>query len=84
MNFKTIFEAWIIANNPTEKQKELAELRYEVCEKCPSKKTIVVEICGECGCPISKKIFTNEYNPCSLLKWGEVDEPFMKRKKTLV
>ena len=85
MNIKQIFEAWIIANNPTEKQLELAEARAIICDNCPSKIVtfgIRIGLCGECGCPIRKKIFTNEYNPCPLLKWEETDKDYFDIKKT--
>ena len=60
-NFKQIIEAWIIAGNPTPAQKELAEARGKICDECPSKKRMFKEkqwgeYCGECGCPIGKKI----------------------------
>lgn len=85
MNIKEIIEAWMIAHNPTDKQKELAEKRGEICATCPSKQTkLKVTICKECGCPIGKKVFTNSYNPCPLEKWGDIDLPYMKSKKTLI
>ena len=37
-NFKEIIEAWIIAGNPTDAQRELAEARGKICDECPSKK----------------------------------------------
>jgi hypothetical protein len=90
-NFKQIIEAWIIAGNPTPTQRELAEARGKICDECPSKKRMFKEkqwgeYCGECGCPIGKKIFTNDFNPCPLKKWEEVDDkyyPNTKKKKTL-
>ena len=85
MNFKQIIEAWIISFNPTSQEKELAEARGKICDECPSKAFILnVAGCKECGCPIGKKIFTNDYNPCPLSKWEEIDKPFFKRKTTLV
>ena len=85
MNIKEIIEAWAIANNPTPPQKKLANLRGEVCEVCPSKKKkLTVTICKECGCPVSKKVFTNSFNPCPLKKWEEVDKPFFKSERTLI
>jgi len=85
MNIREIIDAWIIAHNPTDRQKKLAELRGEFCVDC-SARTLKLKIpfCDKCGCPISKKIFTNTYNPCPLKKWGEVDKPYMKQKKTLL
>ena len=86
MNFKQIIEAWIIAGRPTHAQRELAEARGKICDECPSKKILIegieiATICGECGCPIGKKVFTNDYNPCDLKKWAEVDDKFFTKRK---
>ena len=85
MNIKRIIEAWLIAHNPDTNQKELAEARGEICDRCPSKTMkFGIIVCKECGCPIAKKIFTSTFNPCPLGKWGDIDKPFMKSKKTLI
>lgn len=86
-NIKKIIEAWIISFNPTEKEKELAEKRANICKECPSQKfKLGVPVCGECGCPIAKKIFTNEPDACDLHKWKEIDEGYfvVKKDKTLI
>jgi lipoate synthase len=87
MDVIEIINAWKIANNPTPKQEELAKLRASMCEVCPSKKVItkkigLATICGECGCPISKKIFSPKFNPCPLKKWGEIDTQYISEKTT--
>jgi lipoate synthase len=87
MDVIEIINAWTIANNPTSKQEELAKLRASICEVCPSKKVItkklkLATICGECGCPISKKIFTPKFNPCPLKKWEEIDIQYIPKKNT--
>jgi hypothetical protein len=85
MNFREIIEAWCISFNPTAKQKELAEARGKICDQCSSKGELLgITICKECGCPIGKKIFSTEFNPCALLKWEKTDEVFVKRTKTLI
>jgi hypothetical protein len=86
MNFKQIIEAWIIAGNPTHIQKELAEARGKICDECPSKLIITEKlkigtICSECGCPIGKKVFTNDINPCPLGKWEDIDDKFFPKRK---
>jgi hypothetical protein len=56
-----IAKAWIIAANPSPEQKEIAEYRAEICDECPHKKHIQAAnmyICGLCGCPLNKKIFS--------------------------
>lgn len=91
--FKEIISAWVIANNPSEEQKKLAEERFKVCDVCPFKKVVTQKIglgtvCGECGCPIAKKIFSVEFNACPKKKWEEVDKIYLpatqKKSKTLV
>ena len=87
INIKQIIEAWAIATKPNESQKKLAELRGKICDECPSKKHLFQDnkwgaFCNECGCPIGKKIYTNDYDPCPLNKWHEVDLPFFEKRKT--
>jgi len=56
-----VAKAWIAAANPTPEQKEVANHRASVCEGCPHKKFIDMlntYVCGLCGCPLSKKIFS--------------------------
>jgi len=78
MDVLEIISAWKIANNPTPNQEKLAASRFDICKDCPSKKILtkklkIATVCGECGCPISKKIFSPKFNPCPLGKWAEVD-----------
>jgi hypothetical protein len=87
MDVIEIINAWKIANNPTPKQEKLAELRGKICDGCPSKKVIIKNkkwsaICGGCGCPIAKKIFTPKFNPCPLKQWKEVDTLYIAEKKS--
>ena len=92
MNIKTIITAWIKAHNPTKEESELAMDRLKICETCPAKKEFIKNVelsvvCKECGCPITKKIYTDIYNACPLEKWEEVDKkyfPEQKIKKTLL
>ena len=56
-----IAKAWIASANPTPEQKEIASHRASICGKCPHKKpnpVIDSYVCGLCGCPLSKKIFS--------------------------
>lgn len=85
MKLKQIIEAWLISNNPTNEQKVLAEKRGEICYDC-DKKNIYLDkfaICSECGCPINKKIFTNDFNPCPLKKWEDVDTLHFGERKNI-
>ncbi len=62
------------AANPTPEQKLIAEYRASVCDGCSSKSytpAIDLHFCGECGCPLSKKIFSPKpgKEACPLAKW---------------
>ena len=81
IDIKEITSAWWDSYFADDNQKELAKERLNICEECPSLeqkfkqiKKLTISFCGECGCPISKKIFSNKFNPCPLGKWKEVDE----------
>lgn len=86
LDFKNILNAWITAYRPSEEQVLLAKKRSEVCENCPSRKTITTKldigvICSECGCPITKKVFSSNFNECPLGKWKDVDTEFFPKQK---
>ena len=82
MNFAEIVNAWIISFNPNEDQKILALNRSNICDTCEYKKYVIKKpICSACGCPISKKIFSEEQNPCPKKKWKEVDSKYFSEKK---
>lgn len=86
MNAGEIIKAWITSFNPTEDEEKMAMGRKEICEQCPSNKKVLKKrgwtaLCKECGCPISKKIYTKTYNPCPLGKWSEIDNTFFEEKK---
>lgn len=92
-NLFTIVEAWRIAKNPSQKQSKLAIERAKICNECPAKTTVtkflgeIGIVCGECGCPIAKKVFTNTENPCPLKKWAEIDNVYfsdIKKNNSLI
>ena len=79
INVKDILNSWITSFNPSESKKRLAQARFSVCIECPSKKNVkrplgFTIMCGECGCPIKAKVFSEVSNPCPLKKWEEVDK----------
>ena len=56
-----IAKAWIAAANPTPEQQQIANSRIAICDQCPYKdyiKAADTHVCGKCGCPLSKKIFS--------------------------
>jgi hypothetical protein len=74
MNFIEVATAWIRAFNPTSEQQEIADYRMKICNDCEKKtylKSIDMFICGECGCPLNKKIFSPKpgLKACPLSKW---------------
>jgi hypothetical protein len=84
-----IATAWITAANPTPAQTELAQKRYEICNGCEYRKVVtkklkIGEICGECGCPLSKKIFSQEFDSCPKHYWLEVETAHFKTKKSIL
>lgn len=75
-NMAEILVAWHRAANPTPQQKELAEYRASICETCEFKefKTLVrAYICGACGCPLSKKVYSSRPGSvaCPKGKWDK-------------
>ena len=69
-----IFQAWVAAAKPTHDQQAIAEYRTSVCDGCDKKtyiKAVDMFVCGECGCPLNKKIFSPKPGPeaCPLAKW---------------
>lgn len=87
-----IINAWITAANPNEIQTQLAKERLNICMNCDFRKEIITKkewtaICGSCGCPIKKKIFTNQFGSCPKGKWNEIEESYktiLKEKKKSV
>lgn len=79
INIKDILDSWITSFNPTDGEISRANDRYDVCSNCPSRQELIRNkkwtlICGECGCPLSKKIYSSVTNPCPLKKWEDVDK----------
>ena len=87
IDLKKIFTSWSIAINPTERQSELAEKRWEICKICPSKIETLKDKewsfrCKDCGCQLKSKIFTNNHDACPNHFWVEVEKPFFNIKET--
>ena len=92
-NIGEIIKAWITANNPSELEKQLAEERLEICMTCEFRKEIIHNkewsaLCGKCGCPLNKKIFTDQYGSCPLNKWELIEDKYKlhlkKKNKTII
>ena len=82
MNFAEIINAWIISINPNEEQKTLALNRANICNTCEYKKYVIKKpICSACGCPITKKVFSEKQNACPKGKWSDVDSKFFLKSK---
>lgn len=64
MNIPDLLEiavAWKRAASPTEHQARIADARLETCNNCEwkeYKKLVHMYVCGACGCPLNKKVFT--------------------------
>jgi ribosomal protein L37E len=72
-NIVEIMQAWKIRYNPTDEQQEIAERRAVVCDTCEFKEFKKLTrnfVCGACGCPISKKIYSPKGpTACPKNKW---------------
>lgn len=70
-----IFKSWIAAENPTKEEVELAAKRHAICLDCKWIRNSLLfnTKCGECGCPIGKKIFSPVKGACRIGKWNDVD-----------
>lgn len=75
-----IFKSYVAAHSPTQDQFELAESRFKICEGCEHRGGYIgvhekrfIEKCNQCGCPLSKKVFSPKFNACPLSKWRDVD-----------
>lgn len=79
-DLKEIAQSWLIAANPSTIQKELAKKRYSTCLECEHyRETRPIthdEHCDDCGCPLSKKIFSPKFDACKLHKWLDVDTQY--------
>ena len=94
IDYKEIFDAWKASLKPTPKQEELAKLRLTVCLGCEFRKEVIrglkwSALCGKCGCPLSKKVFSPNYNACPIKKWGNTDSNYLeptedKNKNTII
>lgn len=71
MDFREIAQAFITSFAPSEEEKEIAEERLAVCSECPSAQPVLeIMRCVECGCVISKKIFSPRGpEACPLRRW---------------
>jgi hypothetical protein len=70
-----IFKSWVIAAKPSKEQEDLAVKRHNICLGCKfiTNSVIFNTKCGQCGCPISKKIFSPQKGACPIGKWDIVD-----------
>ena len=93
IDYKEIFKAWKASFKPTTTQEELAKKRLSICLGCEHRKEVLkgVEwsaVCGKCGCPLNKKIFSKTYSECPLGKWKDIDDilwpPTQKQNKSLL
>ena len=82
MNFAEIINAWVISINPNEEQKTLALNRANICNTCEYKKYVIKKpICSACGCPITKKVFSEKQNACPKGKWNDLDSKYFSENK---
>lgn len=66
--------AWFRSLHPTAEQEARAAQRLTVCDTCAYKRPSMLfdgYVCGACGCPLHKKIFTEQSSGCPKGKWSE-------------
>ena len=68
---KEIIVSWATSINPTEKQKEVAEKRLQICMSCEFWESEgLFEKCSKCGCATKAKVFTPVgVQACPEKKW---------------
>jgi hypothetical protein len=68
-----IMQAWKTSYNPSDEQQALAEDRASICDGCEFKEFKKITrhfVCGACGCPIAKKIYSPRGpEACPKNKW---------------
>jgi hypothetical protein len=94
IDYEEIFKAWKASIKPTPKQEEHAQKRLDICLGCDFRKEVLKGVkwsayCGDCGCPINKKIFSPIFNACTQKKWEDVDSEYLdsipdKKKKSII
>jgi hypothetical protein len=94
IDYTEIFDAWLKSINPTKKQQELAQKRLDIGMGCEYRREVLKGVkwsayCGDCGCPLSKKVFSDIFNACTKKKWENVDRGYLELKpnkedKTLI
>lgn len=92
LDFKEIASAWYNKFTHNALQKQLADLRFDVCIKCPAKQEIFKGKewslkCGECGCPLKAKVYTpktylDNGGSCPLNKWKDIEDAYLKNIKS--
>lgn len=93
LDFKEILNAYYNVVIHTPEQKILADKRFGICLKCPSKKEILEGKewslkCGECGCPLKAKVYTKKTylhkdGSCPLNKWKEIEMEHLSNVKSI-
>jgi hypothetical protein len=97
LDLKEISKAWFNVMVHSPEQKNLADKRFNICVECPSKKEVFKNQawslkCGECGCPLKAKVYTeytyrDAHKSCPLDKWKEIEDEYLqilKSKRTIL
>lgn len=67
-----LFQSWVTSFKPSPEKKSLAEYRASVCDGCSLRREHAIfkyPTCGDCGCPLSKKIFSPVPKSCPENLW---------------
>lgn len=69
---KEIVESYARMVNPTEEQKQVAEIRLQTCMTCEfwAQNAAGIYYCKKCGCATKAKVFTPKgLEACPMKKW---------------
>jgi hypothetical protein len=51
----------------------------KICDSCEAKETNPIIYCKDCGCPLSKKVFTPYMNRCPRAKWNDDERKYFEK-----
>lgn len=63
MDIKDIIQSYSAMVNAEKDRQEEANRRLMICQECPHRTKVVLDICGKCGCPLAAKAFSTKGCP---------------------
>lgn len=69
-----IIRSWATRVRPSEKQKQDAEQRLQICNQCPAIVRNPIMRCRVCGCPLRAKVFSPKSDACPQHRWPDPEK----------